>query len=216
MNEPMLPLHKTTHFRRLREVIVALTRKCNINVNDYDLFRITCYCARGLNLMGNNVTFSNSSLNRCCFVSDNSYEIYECPKKTNKHKYVGNYLVIAHNTSFDYWIVTIMNYKISVDKYSPVDKVVYLPKYCANVVYKRDKISIIPIEDLVDNRNAVFERGFNLGKTEKFAFDLDGSRSTAYQYTKHKYVLETKKNNNEVLSTDKAVTIYKKKHKKRR
>ena len=131
------PLHKTTHFRRLRDVITALAKKAKLNISKYNLMNMRCYRCRGKNLHGKNVVTLNAiSKSRSCFVKENDYEIYECPSTTNKEDYVGNFLVVAHNTTFDYWMLILMNHSISIKNNKAYVNVVYDPKINCFVNYK--------------------------------------------------------------------------------
>lgn len=58
---------------------------------------------------------TKQTVGNSCWANDNTYEIYELPKKSNKsaYKFTGDFLVLAKNTSFDYWVLTTL--KITLD-----------------------------------------------------------------------------------------------------
>lgn len=108
-----LPLHKITHFRRMREVLIELAKKEKININDYDLNNIRCYREHGNALNGNNVTFANIPTHRSCFASSIYFNMYEIPHKSNKVPYEGKYLFLAQSPTYDFYLFGTMEYNIS-------------------------------------------------------------------------------------------------------
>jgi len=110
-NKPVF--HKTVHWRKMKAVIKAFAKYENIDINEYNLNKITCYQSLGDSFHGNNVRFSNAQ-NASCFVFDNRYDMFEIPSVKNSGKLVGNFMFLAHNTSFDYWVFG--TFKHSIDK----------------------------------------------------------------------------------------------------
>jgi len=74
-------------------------------MNLYDAFHIKCYNTVGQEMLGKNV-INHTKTHRSIFVSDNRYEIFEIPEITNIGIEYGRYLMLIHNTSFDYWVLT--------------------------------------------------------------------------------------------------------------
>jgi hypothetical protein len=201
MTNTSLPLNKTTHFRRLREVITKLSQKANVNISKYNLQKIVCYRSTGMNLMGKNVLTLNSLPNRCCFVKDNDYEIYECLSTTNKEKFTGKYLMAAHNVDFDYWMLIEFEYKIKIKSGKGYVNVTYDPKNISYVKYQnKDEVSIQAF-----NHPHKYELGANV---IGIYFDSEFSRTNAYQTTVQQYVLDHSKHNNDKIATDKQVVKY--------
>lgn len=56
-----LPLHKTTHWRRLRNILNSLAKLEKIDISVYNTERITCYQTIGTEMQGKNVKFHTSS-----------------------------------------------------------------------------------------------------------------------------------------------------------
>lgn len=205
MNKYTEPLHKTTHFRRLREVIKELAKKAKIDITKYNLENIRCYRSVGTSLMGRNVHTLKAQRDRCCFVWDNDYEIYECPCKTNKLQDVGEFLMIAHNTDFDYWMVVILYYNLKTKQNKSYVNVTYDPKYIGYVMYK-SKDHII-IQDF--KHPHALELGLNL---TEYYFDHCMFRAGAYNTTPQQHSIKNTKNENYKLETANKVIIFKKKN----
>ena len=197
--ENMVPLHKATHFRRLRAVINAMAKKANVNISKYNLENMTCYRTNGENMLGKNTELRNFKNVYSCFVADNDYEIYECPNFRNKEKGIGNFLMIAHNTSFNYWMMIIMDYKVTVKNNKTYVKVIYDTKFNAGYISYKDDSNI---------RIQSFDhpRALNLGANHfDHYFDIEFNREEAYKYTIQNYTLKHINNNNFKISTDQAI-----------
>ena len=78
------PLHKTVHWRRLRDLIQMLCDYEHINSSNYDLQNINCRRTVGNLLHGHNVSYDMCDSGRSYFVTDNNYEVFEAPSRTNK------------------------------------------------------------------------------------------------------------------------------------
>ena len=103
-------LENRTHWRNLRNLVKKLAKIKKINLKDYDLFDIKCEEIFGLEFQGNNV-FTNKKNDASLFPMDNKFEIFEIPKRNNKIKSQGNFLVLAYNISFNYWIFCFLDIK---------------------------------------------------------------------------------------------------------
>lgn len=204
MAKNTLPLHKTTHFRRLREVICELTNKAKVDVTKYDLQNIKCYRSTGKNLMGKNVLTLKAQRDRCCFVKDNDYEIYECPCTTNTKSDIGEFLMIAHNIDFDYWLVIIFEYCLSTKNNKSYVNVKYDPKYNGYVMYK-NKENIVVQEF---NHEFALQLGANINNVY---FDNELSRSNAYNITIQQHSINNTEHQNTKLATNEQVAVFKKK-----
>ena len=206
MSKNTLPLHKTTHFRRLREVISELTKKANVNASKYNLENIKCYRALGKDLIGKNVLTLRTQRDRCCFVKDNEYEIYECPSTTNQNteKAIGEFLMIAHNIDFDYWLVVILNYSVNTNNGKAYVDVKYDPRYNGVVRYmEKNEVKVQPFNHpmslaLGANDNSIY-------------FDSGLTRATAYSFFIQQHMVKNSKNNNSKIATNEKVTVYKNK-----
>ena len=197
----MLPLHKTVHYRRLRETITLISKNCNVDLSKYNLNKIRCYRTNGNDLMGGNCSFVGISPNRSCFVHNNDYEIYECPRTTNKHAFVGKYLLFIKNTSFNYYMLIEMSYSISATNGKTKTSIVYKPLVCCGITVSGSKTII----DILEKR--YLELGVNLKTKASF-----NARSNAYSYNDTKYVEENCKqfNNEFITNKNEPVKIYKK------
>lgn len=76
----ILPLHKTVHWRRLKEIIQLLAKLEQIDLKKFDLDHITCYRSLGIDLCGKNVQFKTKG-NNAIWVSNNHYDVFEIPSK---------------------------------------------------------------------------------------------------------------------------------------
>jgi len=191
------PLHQTVHYRKLRELIVKSTKKVGIDVSKYDLQNIRCYRTTGKDLMGKAIRFTNLPNGRSSFVDDNTYEIYECPRTNNKHKFVGEYLVFYKDTSFGYYGINIMNYNINI-----IDN-----KARKNVTFK----AISQFTATLDTPITIdlFDTSFiNRGRDNGSNIINMIERNNAYSYNEAKY-LEDKVQTKMKISSDTKVKIYK-------
>lgn len=55
-----LPLHKTTHWRRFRNIVNAIFKLENVDSSRYNAEKVTCYRAVGEDMQGRNVTFKRT------------------------------------------------------------------------------------------------------------------------------------------------------------
>jgi hypothetical protein len=111
---PQEPLEQVTHWRRLREIISAIMSLEKIPSENYDLDNIRCYRSRGSEMKGLHVTYGRAD-GRCCWVDDNYYDVYEIPDRSNTSRYEGEYIFLALNTYFGYYIAGWMSIGINKD-----------------------------------------------------------------------------------------------------
>lgn len=52
-----IPLHKTTHWRRFRNILDDICRLEKVDLSNYNTEKITCYRTVGIELQGTNVSF---------------------------------------------------------------------------------------------------------------------------------------------------------------
>lgn len=100
------PLHARTHWRTIRSVMNEIGKYENIIVSNYNLNDITCYECFGDTFKGNYVTYL-SDADKSGWVSDNRYDVFEAPyhqNPKNEYAFTGDFLYLAHNLDFDYWI----------------------------------------------------------------------------------------------------------------
>lgn len=208
----MSELHQTTHWRKLRNIIRELAKFEGVEtaIKNYNTEKITCYSAHGEQLQGENSEFFTKE-GRSCWVSDNSYDVYEIPKVGRERNIEGEYYILVHNTDFDYWIFGKMTYTINRNETKRQSKLI-------------DRVKFLPY-----GRYQIIstERGFNITRTTKGKdcefgfhnpkgwFDTIGARKRAYGTSGAKLVgniIGRTQNIKSVKGGD-AVKIYKKKPK---
>ena len=105
-----VPLHKRTHFRRLRELSESIMKYEGLDISQYNLFNIRCYEAYGRDLKGRNVFF-NTSGSESFIVSGSKknpaiYEVYEIPHIGNtKGSPIGKFFFLMYFKDWKYWLV---------------------------------------------------------------------------------------------------------------
>jgi len=142
------PLYKRAHFRVIRSVINNICAVGNIDNKIYDLHHIVCYECSGEDLIGNNnVTIENfkNTPERHFLVSNNTYEVYECPSYNNNpsSKETGKYLVLFYNTNYQYYVLAGMKHNEQITRGQLEEKVSY---YCYgqyNVSYINSKVDAV-------------------------------------------------------------------------
>lgn len=118
-----LPLHKTVHWRKFKEILKNLCNYEQINLNSYCTDNIICYTTTGDTFQGRNVNYKNKN-NYSCFVSNNTYDIFEIASKGNSQKNFGEYLFVAHNKNFNYWLFGKISDKLNVRKTKEQNRVI--------------------------------------------------------------------------------------------
>lgn len=203
----MIPLHKTVHWRNLRNIIeegfchVFGNKDGKTIINSCDLKNITCYRCRGIDLHGKNVKFVGYP-GRHCFVDDNSYEIFEIKTRLSSKDYDESYYVFAHNVSFDYWIICRMEIKNQVQNGKYFRNVKYCPFYDGAITFNSGHYVFA---------EEASEYNCKRGKmiTDRY-FDQDGARASAYGTTYTKY-LKDHYGHQKTIVDKSSVKIYKKK-----
>ena len=56
-----LPLHKTTHWRRLRNILNSLAKLEGVDLSSYNTEKILCYQTIGTEMQGKNVKFRTNN-----------------------------------------------------------------------------------------------------------------------------------------------------------
>lgn len=211
-NYSQKPLHKTVHFRRLREVLHLLTEKEGVNLKDYDVNNIRCYQTYGLELKGKNVTVTNVPNSRTCFVSNNKYDMFEIPSvKNKKGSCVGKFLVLIKNVSFNYYMLAELEYKILGTKNGHlVDEAVFYVygQYSIESNTKRQFIKKLAAGKNCDFGDSKLQaRGFD---SSDFRKSVGYGTSAAKMFAASKHI----KVNNLTVVDNSEVKIYKKKGRK--
>ena len=213
-----IPLHKRTHFRRIREVIKELGEYEGYDMNYYDLMNIRAYDTIGESLKGRNVSH-NIKNNRSCWVADNQYDIFEVPNKRNKEgSPYGNFLYLAFNKSFQYFIFGEVNVSLDIEKSKHEKRII------ENVQFKNSgKYDITFEQGSSENHIHKAETGktFDPGEasnTFNYDFDKYNSRKIAYKTDKYKILssIGIKTLDPGKIVGDNQVIIYKDKSKKKR
>jgi hypothetical protein len=206
-----LPLHKRTHFRRIREIFTEIGEYERINLDDYDLFNMRVYESVGDDLKGKNVSYDTEG-NQSIWVFGNNYELFEVPAKRNKKGWLyGDFLFLARNVSYDYYLFGKM--KISLDK----DKSVVAKNIVEDVYYEPYGKYTIVFGTGGNNHIKKEEYGYSFtpGVTSSdhdFTFDSFNSRKLSYSYSKYKILTEigVKDIEENKITSQKPVEIYKK------
>jgi hypothetical protein len=178
------PLHKRTHFRKIREVIIELAKYEGFNPNNYDLFKMTVYETIGENLKGKNVTY-NIEGDASCWVKDNKYDMFEVPSLWNeKGSPYGEFLFLAYNRSFQYYLFGQM--KTELNEYETKRS-----KYLSESVHFKNHGKFDIVFEKFDNHITKVEYGskFDPGvqsSDHNFDFDSYNTRKMAYKTDRYK------------------------------
>ena len=147
-------------------------------------------------------------------MADNYYDFYEIPKKGNEFKPEGQFLFLAHNTSFDYWIFGQMEYSINHGETSRTATLVDSAEFLPYGTY-----------DVVVNGNTHTIQKKRLGKNTDYGFlrpdglfDALGVRKKAYRTSASKLLGKITGINQKIdtLKGGDEVKIYKNRNKKKR
>ena len=208
-----LELKQCVHWRRMREAISLLEKKEKVNLKDYDLFNITCFNISGLELQGKNTFFNNKS-NLSCFVFDNFYEFFEIPKRSNLYKASGEFLFLAHNISFDYWIFGKMSHSLDFKKTKIQNNFSEKVRYTVFGHYNLllNEKTTISVNKIVFGKNVIYG-GKNSNKNN---FDFLGNRKGAYGTTNSKLLNEVLAHKNFLFVEKTKIEIFEKKKKEER
>lgn len=91
---------------------------------------------------GKNVSFETTT-GQSIWVENNTYNVFEIPKKENSGQVEGEYLTLAQNIDFDYWLLADFEYHIVDMKNSHlVEKVSYSPYGIYTISLSKEKSSI--------------------------------------------------------------------------
>ncbi len=213
-NDNGLPLHKRTHFRRMREIITEIAKYEGFNPNDYDLFNMSVYETVGENLKGKNVSY-NIQGDYSCWVKDNKYDMFEVPATWNKKgSPYGEFLYLAFNKSFDYYLFGKLD--ITLDTNASIRE----RRIVENVYYKSYGKFDITFEQNDNHINKVeYGSKFDPGVTSSehnFDFDSYNSRKKAFRTDKYKILsaidpsFRSTGDRNKIAGNQ-AVQVYKKK-----
>jgi len=208
-----LPLHKTAHFRRLREVILEIAKYEKIDISQFDPMNIKAYYAYGQSLKGHNVSY-NTKDNFSTWVLDNHYEFYEIPAITNiKNSIYGKYLFFAYNVDFKYYVFGTMTVELnkagSISAKHLIEKVYFISYGRYEITFLDTKNSILKTDYGTD-----FTPG-NQSTEHTFAFDSFSERKTAYKTDSYKILSSLDKGlakqvNQNKISGNTTVKIYNK------
>lgn len=210
-NNDKKTLAQRTHWKKFRELLESLSRIENVHLSDYNSKDICCYTCLGDELLGVNVKFQTNG-GMSCWVDDNTYDVYEIPAYSNTSKMCGEFLYLAHNVSFDYWLFGEMTYRINRGKTAAnktlYETAYYIP-YGAYTLY--DENNITTIKKTVTGKHLTY--GGYVGRNN-YSFDHLGRRKAAYNTSHKKEVNSITGRAPKVnVNKKKAVKIYKKKDK---
>jgi hypothetical protein len=208
-----LNLHQKIHYRRTREIIVALAEKEGIDIERFDLLDMASYETIGETLKGKNVTYDTHD-GSSCWVENNRYEIIEVPSKLNqKGSPYGEFIYFAYNVSFDYHLFGRMG--ISLNR-----EMTTRTKLIQEIVHfePHGKFDIVFGSNFEDNAIRKVEYGtkFTPGahsSEHTYNFDSYNKRKSAYKLDRQTILSVTGVklvNNNSVVDNG-PVDIYKKK-----
>lgn len=205
-----IPLHKTLHFRRLRELFEALCNTEHIKAENYDFFNMHVYECYGSNLMGRTVTCEGLGSQGCsCWAPTEKYEIIEVPHKNNaRNNPTGCFLFLAKNVSKGYWLFggldCDVDTKESKKKLALVEKSVYFP------------ISTLDIQ--MDGKRFEFQILTNAARMktykniQNYTYDFNSARKKSYGTDRIKLlekICNTQLNTTNLIDKQ-AVKVYKK------
>lgn len=138
----------------------------------------------GYELNGKNVKF-NTEGNNSCWVGSNHYDIFEVPANynSNKYKLIGDFLCLAYNTDFDYWIMADMTYKINFQNTNAYGKVDDYVSYAPYGSYDILTASSNKASAISKKENGFYVTYGGKGDPKSEYFDNLGSRKKAYGYS---------------------------------
>lgn len=213
-----IPLHKTLHFRHLREIVESLCDHEKLDKTKYNMRAMRAYKCFGKDLKGKNVSYKTNqgTTTTSCWVSDNKYDVIEIPTINSQNKFTGTYLILAKNQDFGYWIFGKMDVAIDIENTTKTNNIVenvlfeILGQY--TLVLDDNKLSCV--SKITDGSACNF--GSDLCKNVKF--DQIGVRKKAYAVLEedelNRILKKPGKFVKESLIDSEAVEIFKKKTKK--
>lgn len=207
-----LNLHDKIHYRRTREILVALAEHEGIDIMRFDLMAMNSYETIGATLKGKNVTYDTHD-GSSCWVENNRYEVVEVPAKSNQRgSPYGEFIYFAYNVSFDYHLFGRMG--VSLDKRGTTD---------SRLIQERahfephGKFDITFGARAEDNAIRKVEHGYDFtpgahSSEHTFNFDSYNSRKAAYGFNRAGILGRTDvklMSNNSVVDT-RPVEVYRK------
>lgn len=145
-----------------------------------------------------------------CWVSNNHYDVYEIPKVGHEFEIEGEFIFLAHNTDFDYWLFGAMEYRInksrSISERTLFDTAEFLPFGSYDVITDGRNTSIKKKTTTITTNY-----GYS-AKDLKGTFDHIGSRKRAYKTSPSKLLgkLLGITSNTKALKGGEKVKVYKK------
>jgi hypothetical protein len=104
-----VPLHKRTHFRRLRELLYNICKFDRVDTERYDFKHICCYQIHGRDLKGHDVSFKDwrgREYQKSFLLGNVTYDVYEVPSCSNTPRSpFGEFLVLMKCGAFPYWFL---------------------------------------------------------------------------------------------------------------
>ena len=112
---------------RAERIFKMLMNANDINPNKYSFNKIATYTCQGYDLIGSSCNTHDSR--RHFLVTNNHYEVWEVPKRSNKGlRVTGDYMVLIRNLDFGCWYFAEMKHRINVTSAKNIaEKVSY---YC--------------------------------------------------------------------------------------
>lgn len=148
-----------------------------------------------------------------CWVDDNKYEIFEVPSRDNRYPGYGDFIFLAHNTSFNYWVFGEMSFTLNYSKTqgttSTYERALYKP-YGIYTTGNEDSPSTI--KKTVLGKNVTYG-----GKNPKnILFDSCGCRKKSHSAMEGRTIDQVNKTRNQYkksVNEKSNIKIYKIKHK---
>lgn len=189
-------LSKRVHWRRIKNIYKLLGSIENIDLSKYNFSKITCYSCYGDTFQGKNVKYYTNK-GFAAFVDDNKYDIFEASANSNFKPAYGKSLLLAYNSSFDYWVLTDLSVyidKASVEKTDCIYETARIKPYGMYTLSSEDDPKSI-------RKTATGENVGNGGINNRgILFDRLSIRKNAYKTTDKKIVSKYTK-----VSTERAI-----------
>lgn len=208
------PLQNTVHWRGMKNLFYTLCTYEHIDPNGYNFNNICCYSCVGEELQGTNVKYPSIHHGNSCFVYDNEYDMFEVPAKSydvsiNKFSYTGDYLFLAHDKSFDYWLFGKMSYEVDLDSTATQQALIDQASFAA---YGQYKVTFTDIHDFSFVKETAGPDCNFGGSKFKGKFDKMGSRKKAYHTSTGQVVAGASGKNHNIngLKGGNKVRVYKK------
>ena len=106
---------------RVERIFRMLMNKYNENPNKYSFNKIVNYTCQGYDLIGSSCNTHDSR--RHFLVTNNHYEVWELPKRSNKGlRVTGDYIVLIKNLDFGCWYIAEMHHKFIKTPYDTIEE----------------------------------------------------------------------------------------------